>query len=166
MLKHPQTDGQTEVMNQHLETMLWPYIEPEQKDWLLWLDMLQFTYNNATHSSHHLMPAKLLMGYKPRSPLDFLVENGLTASEGILNLQSWVWELDAHRNAARDAIKHSADQQAYQFDKGCKAPNLEIGDEVLINPHTLKLINKKGFSCKLMQHKIGPFEIIEIIGQN
>jgi hypothetical protein len=65
---------------------------------------------------------------------------------------------------ARDAIKHSADRQAYQFDKGCKAPNLELGDEVLINPHTLELINKKGFSCKLMQCKIGPFEIIEIIG--
>jgi hypothetical protein len=31
--KHPQTDGQTEVMNQHLETMLQVYIEPDQKDW-------------------------------------------------------------------------------------------------------------------------------------
>jgi hypothetical protein len=43
-------------------------------------------------------------------------------------------------------------------------PSLEIGDKVLINPHTLELINEKGFSRKLMQRKIGPFEIIEVIG--
>jgi hypothetical protein len=49
--------------------------------------MLQFAYNNATHSSHHSTPAKLLMGYKPKSPLDFLVETGLTTSEGTPDLQ-------------------------------------------------------------------------------
>ena len=31
--KHPQTDGQTEVMNQHLETMMRVYICKDQKDW-------------------------------------------------------------------------------------------------------------------------------------
>jgi hypothetical protein len=149
--KHPQTDGQTKVMNQHLKTMLRAYIEPNQKDWSRWLDMLQFAYNNATHSSHQSTPAKLLMGYKPRSPLDFLAEDGLTTSEGIPDLQKRVRELNAHRNTARDAIKHSADRQAYQFDKGCRAPDLKLGDEVLINPHTVKLINEKGFSRKLMQ---------------
>jgi hypothetical protein len=90
MSKHPQTDGQTKVMNQHLKTMLQAYIEPNQKDWSWWLDVLQFTYNNATHSSHQSTPAKLLMGYKPRSPLNFLVKNGLTASEGIPDLQKRV----------------------------------------------------------------------------
>jgi hypothetical protein len=79
--KHPQTDGQTEVMNQHLEPMLQAYIKPDQKDWPLWLDVLQFAYNNATHSSHHSTPAKLLMGYKPRSPLDFLAKDGLLVKE-------------------------------------------------------------------------------------
>ena len=85
--RHPQTDGQTEVMNQHLKMMLQAYIQPNQKDWPQWLDMLQFAYNNSTHSSHHSTPAKLLMGYKPRSPLDFIVEKGLIASEGTPNLQ-------------------------------------------------------------------------------
>ena len=62
--------------------MLRAYIDPDQKDWSLWLDMLQFAYNNATHSSHQTSPTKLLMGYKPKSPLDFLAEGGLVASEG------------------------------------------------------------------------------------
>jgi hypothetical protein len=84
------------------------YIEPDQKDWSWWLDMLQLVYNNATHSSHQSTPAKLLMGYKPRSPIDFLAKDGLTTSEGLLDLQKRVRELNAHRNAARDTIKHSA----------------------------------------------------------
>ena len=60
-------------------------------------------------------------------------------------------------------IKHNADRQAYQFDKGQRAPKLNIGDEVLINPHSLELINEKGASRKLMQRKIGPFEVIDVI---
>jgi hypothetical protein len=78
--RHPQTDGQTEVMNQHLETMLRAYVQADQRDWASWLDILQFAYNNAVHSSHKETPAELLLGYKPRTPLDFLVESGLTAS--------------------------------------------------------------------------------------
>jgi hypothetical protein len=151
-------------MNQHLKTMLRAYIEPKQKDWPLWLDVLQFAYNNAIHSSHCSSPAKLLLGYKPRSPLDFLVKKGLTVSEGSPDLQRRVRELNAHRSTAQDAIKHSTDRQAYQFDKGHRAPNLEVGDEVLINPHSLELIRDKGCSRKLMQQKTGPFEIIQVIG--
>ena len=161
--RHPQMDGQMEVMNQHLKTMVWAYIKPNQKDWPQWLDMLQFTYNNATHSSHHSTLAKLLMGYKPRSPLNFIIGKGLIASEGTPNLQWRIQDLHAHQSMVQDAIKHSTDWQAYQFDKGCNTPNLIVGDEVLINPHSLKLINKKGFSHKLMQWKTGPFEVIEVI---
>ena len=77
-------------MNQHLETMLRAYISSDQKDWAQWLDMLQFTYNNATHSAHQSTPARLLMGYKPKLPLDFLLEKGLTASEGLTELRTRV----------------------------------------------------------------------------
>ena len=38
-----------------------------------------------------------------------------------------------------------------------------MGDEVLINPHSLELVNKAGQSRKLMQRKIGPFKIMEVI---
>jgi len=161
--KHPQMDGQTEVMNQHLETMLRAYVHHDRTDWSKWLDVLQFAYNNSTHSSHKSKPAELLLGYKPRSPLDFLKEQGLTVSKGQPNLRVRLMELAAHRDAARDAIKRSTDRQAFQYDKRRKAPLLETGDEVLINPHALELIEAKGKGRKLIQRKIGPFEITEVI---
>jgi len=34
---HPQTDGQTERMNQELEQYLWFFVNHRQKDWLEWL---------------------------------------------------------------------------------------------------------------------------------
>ncbi|HEX9613546.1 MAG TPA: reverse transcriptase domain-containing protein [Candidatus Bathyarchaeia archaeon] len=161
--KHPQTDGQTEVMNQHLETMLRAYVQKDQADWSEWLDILQFAYNNATHSAHKSKPAELLLGYKPRSPLDFLKEHGLTVLEGQHSLRSRLMDLVAHREAARDAIQRSADRQAFQYDKGRRAPQLDLGDEVLINPHALELIETKGKGRKLIQRKIGPFEITEVV---
>ena len=162
--KHPQTDGQTEVMNQHLETMLRAYVQDDRADWANWLDILQFAYNNSFQSAHKSRPAELLLGYKPRSPLDFLKEHGLSAVEGQHELRARLLELAAHREAARDAIKRSTDRQAFQFDKGRKPPQLEVGDEVLINPHSLELVEAKGKGRKLVQRKIGPFEITQVVG--
>jgi len=161
--KHPQTDGQTEVMNQHLETMLRAYVQEDRTEWSSWLDILQFAYNNSTHSAHKSKPAELLLGYKPRSPLDFLKERGLNVTKGQSDLRARLAELAAHREAARDAIQRSTDRQAYQYDKRRRAPQLEVGDEVLINPHALELIETKGKGRKLVQRKIGPFEITEVI---
>jgi hypothetical protein len=59
-------------MNQQLEATLRAYVQADQKDWAAWLDELQLAYNNATHSSHKLSPAQLLLGYKPHTLLDFL----------------------------------------------------------------------------------------------
>jgi hypothetical protein len=72
---HPQTDGQTEVMNQHVEVMLRAYVNADRSDWVAWLPILQAAYNNAEHSAHGSSPAALLLGFRPRMPSDFLLEN-------------------------------------------------------------------------------------------
>ena len=161
--RHPQTDGQTEVMNQHLETMLRAYVQEDRTNWANWLDILQYAYNTSFQSAHQSRPAVLLLGYKPRSPLDFLQECGLSTIEGQHELRTRLMELTAHREAARDAIKCRTDRQAFQFDKGCRPPQLEVGNEVLINPHSLELIETKGKGRKLVQRKIGPFKVMEVI---
>ncbi|MBW0543730.1 hypothetical protein O181_083445 [Austropuccinia psidii MF-1] len=48
---HPETDGQTERVNQILEQYLWMYISYHQDDWYTWLPLAEFSYNNAEHSS-------------------------------------------------------------------------------------------------------------------
>src|SRR6266852_4687006 len=152
-----------EVMNQQLETMLRAYVHADQKDWAQWLDMLQMSYNNMPHSLHKEALAKLLFRFKPCSPSDLLPESGLEVADGLPNLKARLTELASHRNAVRDAIKCGLDKQVYYYDQGRHQPNLKLGNKVLINPHTLELVDVKGKSHKLVQRKIGPFKIIEVL---
>ncbi|MBW0550578.1 hypothetical protein O181_090293 [Austropuccinia psidii MF-1] len=48
---HPETDGQTERVNQILEPYLWMYVSYHQDDWNTWLPLAEFAYNNSDHSS-------------------------------------------------------------------------------------------------------------------
>ncbi|MBW0493917.1 hypothetical protein O181_033632 [Austropuccinia psidii MF-1] len=48
---HPETDGQTERVNQILEQYLWMYVSYHQDDWHTCLPLSEFSYNNAEHSS-------------------------------------------------------------------------------------------------------------------
>ena len=53
---HPQTDGQTERMNQELEQYLWFFIKHRQKDWPEWLVAAEFAVNNKVHMATKVSP--------------------------------------------------------------------------------------------------------------
>ncbi len=53
---HPQTDGQTERMNQELEQYLQFFIEHRQKDWPEWLAAAEFAINNKVHMATKVSP--------------------------------------------------------------------------------------------------------------
>ncbi|MBW0495394.1 hypothetical protein O181_035109 [Austropuccinia psidii MF-1] len=53
---HPETDGQTERVNQILEKYLWMYFNYNQDDWNTWLPLDEFAYNNSDHSSTKQSP--------------------------------------------------------------------------------------------------------------
>jgi len=72
MAFHPQTDKQTERVNQELEQYLRMFINHRQEQWPEWLGTAEFTYNNKVHSSTRMSPFKanygqdLRMGFKGR----------------------------------------------------------------------------------------------------
>jgi len=53
---HPQTDGQTERVNQELEQYLWIFIRERQDNWYTLLPLAEFSYNNHIHSSIQQTP--------------------------------------------------------------------------------------------------------------
>lgn len=48
---HPQTDGQTERINQEIEQYLRIHINHHQNDWAEWLLIAESSYNNKIQSS-------------------------------------------------------------------------------------------------------------------
>jgi transposase InsO family protein len=53
---HPQTDGQTEVVNRTLSTMLRLVLDQNLRRWEDCLPHVEFAYNHATHSSTKMFP--------------------------------------------------------------------------------------------------------------
>jgi hypothetical protein len=66
---HPQTDGQTEVVNRTLSTMLRAVLDKNLKRWEDCLPHIEFAYNHATHSSTKMCPFQIVYGYIPRAPI-------------------------------------------------------------------------------------------------
>ncbi|MBW0529115.1 hypothetical protein O181_068830 [Austropuccinia psidii MF-1] len=62
---HPETDGQTERVNQILEQYLGMYFSYHQDDWCTWLPPAEFAYNNAEHSSTKQSPLFSIYGRNP-----------------------------------------------------------------------------------------------------
>jgi len=65
-----QTDGQTEVTNRTLGTVLRALIKPPAKAWDLLLPHAKFAYNKAPSTATRLSPFKVVYGLDPLSPLD------------------------------------------------------------------------------------------------
>jgi len=53
---YPQTDGQTECMNQELEQYLQFFVDHRQKNWPEWLVSAEFTVNNKIHLTTKVSP--------------------------------------------------------------------------------------------------------------
>jgi len=67
---HPQTDGQTERVNQELEQYLRLYCNYRQNNWAEWLSIAEFSYNNQIHFSTGQSPFLVNLGRHPNTGQD------------------------------------------------------------------------------------------------
>jgi hypothetical protein len=71
---HPQTDGQTERVNQTLETYLRLFVSVGLNDWDTLLSRAEFAHNAAVNETVRAAPFKMTYGYNPRTPMGEVVE--------------------------------------------------------------------------------------------
>ena len=173
---HPQADGQTEIMNQILETALRSYVAPSRDNWSELLDKFALAYNNTPHSATGFPPSFLLYGYSPRSGSSYMHENiefvhrEIEAdSDGSKSkhhkdsnddTRTFLDEFETYRSQAKEALIFSQAAQRRNYNKGRLTAEFNEGDLVLINPHSLDLLkNEKGRGRKLQMKYDGPFEV-------
>ncbi|EEB89123.1 hypothetical protein MPER_12820 [Moniliophthora perniciosa FA553] len=101
---HPQSDGETERVNQEIEVFLRMFCAKEQTMWKDFLGFAEFAHNNRTHSTMKLSPFHMMMGYDPRPlPTAFgntnvpSVENRLREIKRIREEVSSLMEIAGHQ---------------------------------------------------------------------
>ena len=67
---HPQTDGQTEVVNRMIVHILCMYNSKHPRTWDESLPYVQHSYNRALHSSTGHSPFQVGLGFQPLCPID------------------------------------------------------------------------------------------------
>ena len=73
---HPQTDGETERVNQEVEIYLHMFCAINPEDLKCLLPTAEFTHNQRTHSVQKNSPFYLMMGYEPKvMPLPYTKTN-------------------------------------------------------------------------------------------
>ena len=67
---HPQTDGQTEVVNRTLGTLLRAILQTNLKRWEECLPFIEFAYIRSVHTATRMSPFEVVYGRNPHTPLD------------------------------------------------------------------------------------------------
>ncbi|CAM8941132.1 unnamed protein product [Rhodiola kirilowii] len=69
---HPQTDGQSEVVNRGLEDYLRCFINEQQTNWVDLLPLAEYSYNTAWHSSIGMTPFEAVYGRKAAEVIPYI----------------------------------------------------------------------------------------------
>jgi hypothetical protein len=69
---HPQTDGQIEIVNRMLSTMLRDVLKSNLKLWEECLPHIEIAYNRSVHSTTKVSPFQEVYDFNPRAPTDLL----------------------------------------------------------------------------------------------
>ncbi len=155
---HPQTDGQTERVNQSLEQYLGIFTSYKQDDWADLLHLAAFTYNNTVHSAIQMTPFFANFGYHPR-----WAEEILPASQSEIPVATEIVETlrDVHE-LCRNSINIANESYARFYDQHRQeAIDFKVGDRVMLSSENIKTTRP---SKKLDAKQLGPFTISEVIG--
>jgi hypothetical protein len=155
---HPQTDGQTERVNQTLETYLRTFINYDQDDWYSLLPLAEFAYNNSVTQATQLTPFYTNYGYHPKTIWTSSEESKNPASKAYAH---WI---KATHDRATQALEKTKDNMSQYYDQHHQPqPSYEVGDEVLLNAKNIRTVQP---TRKLAPKLYGPFRILARIGKS
>ena len=154
---HPETDGQTERVNQVLEQYLRFYINYQQDDWVSLLPLAEFAYNNTPHSATQVSPFFANKGYHPKFEI------------GVENVSSYAAQQVAEDlGSLHEYLKEQIQATIGQYvrataDRRIPPPEFKVGSKVWLNAKNIKT---KRPMKKLDHRRLGPFKIVKQISSH
>ncbi|CAI5485838.1 unnamed protein product [Closterium sp. Naga37s-1] len=145
---HPQTNGQTERLNQVVEQLLRTACKDDVSHWDTQLPTLEFAYNNASHAATGKTPFFLCYGREPLTPQQPTTPAHVQAAHDFVTTMQQLWEKTQRRlTTMQTSQKQYADRQRRDH-------SVAVGDQVLLDTRNLNLSH---LPSKLRPRFCGPF---------
>ncbi|PNY14541.1 hypothetical protein L195_g011223 [Trifolium pratense] len=158
---HPQSDGQTEVLNKGLELFLRCFSFNNPKSWYKVLSWAEYWYNTTFQTSIGMTPFKALYGREPPSLTKYEAhaDDSPTIQEELMERDKILQQLKTNLDRAQQYMKKQADKNRTEV-------NLQVGELVLVKlqPYRQQSVALRK-NQKLGMRYFGPFEIIARIGK-
>jgi len=158
---HPQTDGQTERINQELEQYLRVFINHRQEQWPDWLGTAEFAYNNKIYTAIKILPFKANYGQDPRMGFEGRRKRKYEAvGKFVQRMKKIQEEAKVVLEKAQEEMKKFANRRRR------KGEEYKVGDLVLLSTKDLKWQMKERRLEKLTEHFVGSYKVKEIVSSN
>ena len=161
MAYHPQTDRQTERVNQELKQYLRVFIDHRQEQWPDWLGTAEFSYNNKIYSATKVSLFEVNYSQNPRMGFEGRRKRKYKAAgrftERIKKIQK---KTKAALSKVQEEMKRFVDR------KQSEGEEYRVEDLVLLSTKDLKWKIKERRSEKLMEHFVEPYKVKGIVSSN
>nr|GEZ05785.1 hypothetical protein [Tanacetum cinerariifolium] len=157
---HPETDGQTERTIQTLEDMLRSCALECIGNWDEYLCLVKFAYNNSWHASIKADPYELLYGRKCRAPICWN-----EVGERVIEGSKLVEVTNEKVTIAKEKLKEARSRQKRYDDRHRREFAFNPGDRVFLKVSLCRGVRRFEIKGKLSPWFIGPFEILDRVGE-
>lgn len=157
---HPQTDGQTERVNQCIEMYLRCVCGDKPKNWSLWLPMAEWWYNTTHHSSIGMSPYKALYGRAPPAI------NYQTPATKIPSVDQFIEDRKEVQKLLKENLIKAQERMTWYANKRRTDRTFNEGDEVFLKlqPYKQNSLQVKG-NHKLSARYYGPYRVLQKVGK-
>lgn len=159
---HPQSDGQTEVMNRIIEQYLCSFVHHRLGTWGKLLPWVEWSHNTSWNLGTGSTPYEVTFGRKPFNFPDYLA-----GSSQIATVDDMLTNRDEVLQSIRKKLLKAQESMKQQADAKRRELSFQIGDWVLLKLRPYQQRSAKGTqstSGKLAKRYYGPFQIIDKVG--
>ncbi|GJV00199.1 retrotransposon protein, putative, ty3-gypsy subclass [Tanacetum coccineum] len=129
-------------------------------NWDDYICLVEFAYNNSWHASIKCAPFEMLYGRKCRAPICWD-----QVGERILEGPEMIEVTNEKVAVAREKLKEAQTRQKSYADRHRRALEFQPGEHVFLKVSPTRGVRRFGIKGKLSPRFIGPFEILDRVGE-